>query len=458
MVSVQAEIGLLFLVQVQIHWVMDDLNRLASMKNSGIFRTFASCILGLFAFGNVFANDIVFRSLVAPSENTRFREINRLQLNVERLTKSLDSVVQAIERHGEEVSDHRPPEASTVALCELIGKLKSEDAQAALVRLMKHSDLNVSMLAIGQLGHHRYLDSIDELKGLPRREAYLDSYAFRFSVIRSLIEMNHPDATEALLLLRRGLDGQLQYHVGRYFDEQTIEDFNGDQVRFEAFSKRLDEGFSSQMTQVADEPQARLASVSGLFKLSDSEPASLNRLKFAPQEYYGIEIHSKRLLFILDHSSSMKDPWYGMPRLDRAKGELIKAIRALPGDVEFGIVAFHTRVHQWNDGLVEATIENKDLAIEFVRGLGYGDRTNTYGALRTALDYDADLEAVYLLTDGKPTIGELVSHQSILMDILHRNRFRHLNLNTIGVAVDGFTQGFLKRLADESGGQFRLAN
>ncbi|MCH1495335.1 MAG: VWA domain-containing protein [Rubripirellula sp.] len=426
------------------------------MKKSSILRFLAICVLSLISLTQVGANDVVFRSLVAPSETTRFREINRLEQNVERLTQSLDSVVEAIERHGEDASGERPPEASTVALCELIGRLKTVAAQSALVRLVKYDRLEVSMLAIGQLGHHQYTGSIDDLKDLPKREAYLDSYAYRFSVIRSLIEMKHPDATEALLSLRRGLDGQLVYHLDCYFDEQTLDDFNGDEKRFELFSKRVAESEELQNSAPTDQPEARLASVSG-FRLSESEPESLQRMRLAPQQYYGIEIHSKRLLFILDHSSSMKDPWYGMPRLDRAKGELIKAIRALPGDVEFGIVAFHTRVHQWNNGLVEATVENKDLAIEFVRGLGYGDRTNTYGALRTALDYDADLEAVYLLTDGKPTIGELVSHQSILMDILHRNRFRHLNLNTIGVAVDGFTQGFLKRLADESGGQFRLA-
>ena len=197
------------------------------------------------------------------------------------------------------------------------------------------------------------------------------------------------------------------------------------------------------------------SSKSGFFSADSAEPESLKRMRLKAPEYYGIKIHSKRLLFILDNSGSMKDPWYGQTRLERAKAELIKAIRELSGDVEFGIVAFHTRVYQWQAGLVEATESNKDRAIEFVRSLGYGDRTNTYGALRRALDYDEDLEAVYLLTDGKPTIGELVSHQAILSDILHRNRFRHLNLNTLGFAVDGFTREFLKKLAMESGGEFR---
>jgi hypothetical protein len=73
------------------------------------------------------------------------------------------------------------------------------------------------------------------------------------------------------------------------------------------------------------------------------------------------------------------------------------------------------------------------------------------------LEFDDQLEAVFLLTDGKPTIGEIVSKPAIVADILHRNRFRHLNFNTIGIAVDGSTKSFLQQLAKESNGEFREA-
>jgi hypothetical protein len=106
---------------------------------------------------------------------------------------------------------------------------------------------------------------------------------------------------------------------------------------------------------------------------------------------------------------------------------------------------------------VAATEENKRAAVDFIRRLGYGDKTNTYGALRYSLEFDDQLEAVYLLTDGKPTIGEIVSKPRIVADILHRNRFRHLNFNTIGIAVDGSTKAFLQQLAKESNGEFREA-
>ena len=115
------------------------------------------------------------------------------------------------------------------------------------------------------------------------------------------------------------------------------------------------------------------------------------------------------------------------------------------------------RSKEWREDLVYASEENKLEAIQFVRRLGYGDRTNTYGALRRSLEFDDDLEAVFLLTDGRPTAGNIVAPSGIVNDILHRNRFRHLNFNTIGIAVEGPTESFLKRLAEESNGEYRKA-
>ena len=62
-----------------------------------------------------------------------------------------------------------------------------------------------------------------------------------------------------------------------------------------------------------------------------------------------------------------------------------------------------------------------------------------------------------MLTDGKPTIGVTVQPAKILEDILGRNRFRNLNYNTIGIAVNPATEAFLKQLAVGSGGEYRRA-
>ena len=70
------------------------------------------------------------------------------------------------------------------------------------------------------------------------------------------------------------------------------------------------------------------------------------------------------------------------------------------------------------------------------------------------LTFDDDLETVFMLTDGKPTIGVTGQPAKILEDILGRNRFR-INYNTIGIAVNPATEAFLKQLAVGSGGEYR---
>jgi hypothetical protein len=255
--------------------------------------------------------------------------------------------------------------------------------------------------------------------------------------------MEHPDAIEFLAELAQRLDGQLRFLVDKLLEEVTVDHFHGDQKRYEQF----------RQPKPAEAPVGR----SGIFKAANFEPESLQRMRLKPQQYYGIDIHARRLMFIIDHSGSMKDYWGGMTRLERAKAELTRAILELPGEAEFAIVFYHTSVRFWQNELVPATEENKREAVDFIRRLGYGDKTNTYGALRFALEFDDELESVFLLTDGKPTIGEIIAKPAIVTDILHRNRFRHLNFNTIGIAVDGSTRGFLETLAKESDGEFREA-
>jgi hypothetical protein len=270
------------------------------------------------------------------------------------------------------------------------------------------------------------------------RPDYAALYGFRFNVVRALAQMEHPDAVEFLSELRPSLDGQLAYQLDKLLVEVTISHFHGDQKRYEKWK--------------GAERRERI------FQPAGFQPESLKRIGLGrAHQYYGIDIRAKRMMFIIDKSSSMKEYWGGATRLERAKSELIHAIEDLPDDAKFSIVFFHTTVSHWRSELLEASEENKREAIQFVRRLGYGLKTNTYGALRKALAFDDELEAVFLLTDGRPTIGNIVSTKGIVNDILHRNRFRHLNFNTIGIGVQGPTESFLRTLAEQTGGEFRAA-
>jgi hypothetical protein len=366
--------------------------------------------------------------------------------------EALDDLIASVRQHAEETAADEIAKPSTVALINLIAEVDAPESEAVLVELLDAPHLGISMLSAETLGRKKFYGAIESLKRQTNREEYQTKYAFRFNLIRSLAQMEHPDAIEFLAQLRTSLDGQLRFHLDELLDEVTLDHFQGDQQRYDEFrNPKAKPG--SAVSSVGSGDQER----ESIFKTANYEPESLQRMRLKPQQYYGIDIHARRLMFIIDHSGSMKDYWGGMTRLERAKAELTRAILELPGEVEFAIVFYHTSVRYWRNVLVAATEENKREAIDFVRRLGYGDKTNTYGALRYSLEFDDQLEAVYLLTDGKPTIGEIVSKPRIVADILHRNRFRHLNFNTIGIAVDGSTKAFLQQLAKESNGEFREA-
>jgi hypothetical protein len=389
---------------------------------------------------------VLYRSLIGRNETVRFRALQHLQVDPKTRRGSLNDMIEAAQFHVRETEADDLARPSTVALINLIAETETPETESLLISLLDAPHHGIAMISAEALGRHKYFGAIEALKRQTGRREYREKYAFRFNLVRALAQMEHPDAIEFLAELQSTLDGQLRHHVQTVVDGVTIDHFRGDSERFEQFRKPEVKNAASSMS-----PDDRI------FKAAKFEPESLQRMRLKPQQYYGIDIHARRLMFIIDHSSSMKDYWGGMTRLDRAKYELTRAITELPGEAEFAIVFYHTSVRFWRNELVPATEENKREAIEFVRRLGYGDKTNTYGALKFSLEFDDQLESVFLLTDGKPTFGEIRDKAVIVKDILHRNRFRHLNFNTIGIAVDGATRAFLQQLATESNGEFRDA-
>lgn len=167
--------------------------------------------------------------------------------------------------------------------------------------------------------------------------------------------------------------------------------------------------------------------------------------------YYGLPIYARRVVFVLDVSTSMSGQ-----RLATAQEELIAAVTRLADDVSFGIVLFGTEVIPWRPQLVVAHPQHKEAAVQFVRRIVAQGNTATYGGLQGALHYDA--EAMYLLTDGAPTTGRIVEPTEIVAAITQQNRRHRQSIYTIGVGVDAAGSKFdtfLQSLAEENTGAYR---
>jgi len=215
---------------------------------------------------------------------------------------------------------------------------------------------------------------------------------------------------------------------------------------------------------------------------------------------FGLPVRSKRVIFIIDVSGSMKqaDPppqnWreevekqlktiadknlrekkkkevekemknWGKERqrIYRVKKELTRCIRNLPNDVKFNIISFSDVITKWRPGLTRATESAKKKAIAWVQKLEADGLTHTDEAIEEAFK-DRQVDTIILLTDGAPThIGgdakpEWGGHEDskaliaqILEWVRKHNRLRKITIHCLGFEEANFD--FLKQLARENNG------
>lgn len=388
------------------------------------------------------------RILTSRHEAVRLKSLVKFQRDNAAKFNQAGMLIEALESHVEMAADESQaiPD-STLVLIDLVASIHKPEALEAIKDLVANDRLEIAMASIDALGRHRRSEAIEAIEAQASRQEFLTLYAFRANLIESLGRMERPASYEALGRLQPRIDGTARQRVNELIADLTVRDFAGDKERFEKFLNR-----NSSSGIDAKRISFRAGDLSG------GANDSLARVRFGEtRAYYGIEITAKRILFVIDRSGSMRGNDRGMTRLDRAKRELIVAIESLPSDCEFSVVSFDATTWVWQDRLLPATEENKQDAARYINKLRYGSNTNTHGALLAALSYDDELEAVFLVTDGAPTTGILTAPQLILQDVVKRNRWRRLTINTIGISVNRMTEAFLNAIAVQTGGEFRVA-
>lgn len=178
--------------------------------------------------------------------------------------------------------------------------------------------------------------------------------------------------------------------------------------------------------------------------------------------FYGLGIISDRLAFVVDISGSMSAAarWRdvqtkseGGPRTTRlavAKKELSRALKGLSPGVLFNLVFFSSGVSAWQDELVPMDERVLVEALEFTNRHGAGGGTNVFGALMAAID-DPEVDTLYLLSDGEPSVGELIDTAKIHDRVLRLNETRKIRIHCISI---GKSSTFMKGLAEATGGAY----
>ncbi|MCH2112157.1 MAG: HEAT repeat domain-containing protein [Planctomycetes bacterium] len=170
--------------------------------------------------------------------------------------------------------------------------------------------------------------------------------------------------------------------------------------------------------------------------------------------YHGITLHAGVSCFIMDVSGSMNElhngtSSAGVTRYTNFANALKKAIGNLPGRSKFNIVLFSSSPTTWRPASVHPTEDYVEAACDFLDGTSPFGGTNIYDALFAALEVE-DVQNIYLLTDGEPTVG-FTNIDGIISNITRINRDRRVNIHTI--AAGDAEADFLADLAAANGGE-----
>lgn len=201
--------------------------------------------------------------------------------------------------------------------------------------------------------------------------------------------------------------------------------------------------------------------------------------------YHKIETLSRKMVFLIDISSSMADKIVIPPeapesvrqefpdrvKMEIAKREMIALLSNIDERVYFNVIPYAGRVRPWMDTLVSAS--QRTAAIKMVSKLqamppprtvkegGEEQKTNTYAALLAAFgladqqvpDWKARTQAdtIFLVTDGLPTTGEIIDVPKLIDAITELNRTRGVVIHVI--TFDRIAAQRLKPLAERNGGQ-----
>ena len=200
--------------------------------------------------------------------------------------------------------------------------------------------------------------------------------------------------------------------------------------------------------------------------------------RYAQQEYYGIEIYSSRIGFVLDNSGSMASnfavhpsfaqrlnrEYQGTNKLDICKEEIAYTLTSLDPRSHFNVIAFNTTIRAFSKNPVAASKGNVDKAIGFLRSLPPTGETNYYDSLRAALDlgdtidqfdnFRSTPDTLTFLTDGMPTRGEMTDADTLLEWYTALNRYSRVRTHVICFGTKGVDLVLLRGMAERNDGKF----
>ena len=158
-----------------------------------------------------------------------------------------------------------------------------------------------------------------------------------------------------------------------------------------------------------------------------------------------------RFSFVFDRSGSMGGP--GFSPIMAAKAELMRALQSLQSNQQFQIIFYNERASIFSPKrLLLATDQNRREAMTFLAAMTADGGTNHKEALHMAIAQHPDV--IFFLTDAdEPPLSA-----AELSEIKRNATGTQINAIQFGDGEDPGRTNFLKRLAEQNGGQYIYVN
>jgi hypothetical protein len=325
-----------------------------------------------------------------------------------------------------------------------------------------------------------------------------DVWQIRSCAIAALTAVRSKDAVDPLITRIGVEEGVLVPAIGEALANLTGKEFETDVAKWKQWWADNKSSYVLPTAEAIAYLRTKHVAATGAVK-KDFDKSTVR--------FGGIDTKSRSIMFVIDVSGSMEaevtekerfsDGNYpSFQRIDIVKTELMNTLDRLEPYVNFNILSFATKVKPWKDKLMPATVLNKSAAKDWVKGLqaiggaskedlatagltGSANlemgKTATYDALMTALnvkpnakgqgpktgdgttyndtkDYAVDVDTVFFLSDGRPTVGAFVDPDDILRELKEANDLRKVTIHTI--AIGEFQKDFMKKIAEQNHGQF----
>lgn len=344
-----------------------------------------------------------------------------------------------------------------------LGRLATNDAIPALVRAAEDKDARVRMRAAEAFAKIKAPESTRALAKLLEQDP---DTKVRQTAVAAFLESGGGDAVQALIGALSRERGALLEDAHEALTRLTRENHGPIYAAWRDWWEEHKKDYEGEGETV-------------LRKRPLPPPRAAKGSKFeAPMSFVGLESRSDKVVFVIDISDSMKDsssstflPESGTPdragatrsKMDVAKEETKRAIRALTDKDKFNIVIYNHNVKKWMDRLVPANESNKALALAFIDKLVPSGGTNIFDALETTFHmggfgaydryYQSELDTIILFSDGAPSAGRIQKLDEIRAEITRLNSLQKIKIHTVALGKLADVP-FLKALAQENRGRF----